>query len=63
MAEGILPVAISVDAPGVSDNLRSKRGYTFPFLSDPKAQVIRRYELLHPGGGQTAQIFRDQLSF
>jgi peroxiredoxin len=46
-----LPVAISVDAVGVSENLRHKRGYSFPFLSDPKAEVIRRYELLHPGGG------------
>jgi peroxiredoxin len=46
-----LPVAISVDAPEVSENLRRKRGYTFPFLSDQKAEVIRRYELLHPGGG------------
>ena len=46
-----MPVAISVDAPEVSENLRRKRGYTFPFLSDPRAEVIRRYELLHPGGG------------
>ena len=46
-----MPVAISVDAPEVSENLRRKRGYTFQFLSDPKAEVIRRYELLHPRGG------------
>ena len=46
-----MPVAISVDAQEVSENLRHKRGYSFPFLSDPKAEVIRRYELLHPGGG------------
>ena len=26
-------------------------GFTYPFLSDPKAEVIRRYDLLHPGGG------------
>jgi peroxiredoxin len=45
-----LPVAISVDAPEVSENLRRKRGYTFPFLSDQKADVIRRYELLHQRG-------------
>jgi peroxiredoxin len=45
-----LPVAISVDAPEVSENLRRKRGYTFPFLSDPKVDLIRRYELLHPRG-------------
>ena len=45
------PVAISVDAPDVSRGLCSKAGYTFPFLSDPKAEVIRRYDLLHAGGG------------
>ena len=46
-----MPVAISVDAVDVSESLRHKRGYSFPFLSDPKAEVIRRYELLHPRGG------------
>jgi len=46
-----VPVAISVDPPDVSEKLRQKRGYTFTFLSDPKAEVIRRYDLLHPRGG------------
>lgn len=45
------PVAISVDAPEVSRDLRQKAGYTYTFLSDPKAEVIRRYDLLHAGGG------------
>jgi peroxiredoxin len=49
--QGIRPVAISVDPPDVSDKLRSKKGYTFTLLCDPKAEVIRRYELLHPAGG------------
>ena len=44
-------MAISVDSPPVSEKLCLKAGYTFPFLSDPKAEVIRRYDLLHPGGG------------
>jgi peroxiredoxin len=44
-------VAISVDPPSVSENLSQTAGYTFPILSDPKAEVIRRYDLLHPGGG------------
>lgn len=44
-------MAISVDPPSVSAGLIEKAGYTFPFLSDPKAEVIRRYDLLHPGGG------------
>ena len=44
-------IAISVDTPEASRNLCSKAGYTFPLLSDPKAEVIRRYNLLHAGGG------------
>jgi len=44
-------VAISVDAPEVSRDLCRKAGYTFTFLSDPKAEVIHRYDLLHPGAG------------
>ena len=46
------PVAISVDAPEVSRKLCSKAGYTFTFLSDPKTEVIRRYDLLHRGAGE-----------
>lgn len=45
------PVAISVDAPEVSRNLARKAGYTFTLLSDPDTAVIRRYHLLHTGGG------------
>ena len=30
---------------------RQKVGYTYTFLSDPKAEVIRRYDLLHRGAG------------
>ena len=26
-------------------------GYTFPFLGDVKAEVIRRYDVLHRGAG------------
>jgi peroxiredoxin len=44
-------VAISVDPPEVSRKLAAKAGYTFPVLSDPSAEVIRRYDLLHKGGG------------
>ena len=46
------PVAISVDAPEVTENLRNKAGYTFTFLSDPNTEVIRRYDLLHKGAGE-----------
>jgi len=44
-------VAISVDTPDINRRHRQKLGYTFTFLSDPKAEVIRRYDLLHPRGG------------
>ncbi len=48
-------MAISVDSPEVSRDLCQKAGYTFPFLSDPKAEAIRRYDLLHPGSGINGQ--------
>jgi peroxiredoxin len=52
---GIRPVAISVDTPEVSRDLCQKAGYTFTFLSDPKADVICRYDLLHAGAGIDGQ--------
>lgn len=45
-------MAISVDSPEISRNLRQRVGYTFTFLSDPGAEVIRRYDLLHAGAGE-----------
>lgn len=45
-------MAISVDSPEVSRDLRQRAGYTFTFLSDPQADVIRRYDLLHAGAGE-----------
>ncbi len=44
-------VAISVDPPEVNRSHCQAQGYTYTFLSDPKAAVIRRYDLLHAGGG------------
>jgi peroxiredoxin len=44
-----------VDTPDVSRALCKKAGYTYTFLSDPKAEVIRRYDLLHPGAGVNGQ--------
>ena len=49
------PVAISVDTPEMSRELCRKAGYTYTFLSDPKAEVIRRYDLLHSGAGANGQ--------
>jgi len=48
---GIRPVAISVDKPEESRDLQQKTGYTFPFLSDRNAEVIRRYDLVHAKAG------------
>ncbi len=44
-------MAISVDSPQESRDLCRKAGYTYTFLSDPNAEVIRRYDILHPGAG------------
>lgn len=50
-AAGIRPVAISVDSPEESRDLSQKAGYSFTFLSDANAEVIRRYDLVHAGAG------------
>ncbi len=44
-------MAISVDTSDVSRDLSRKAGYTFLLLSDPKAETVRSYHLLHAGGG------------
>lgn len=54
-AQGILPVAISVDTPAVSRDFVKRRGFTFMVLSDPNSEVIRRYDLLHIAGGPEKQ--------
>ena len=50
-SRGIHVVPISVDTPEINRRQRQKLGYTYTFLSDPKAEVIRRYDLLHRGAG------------
>jgi peroxiredoxin len=45
-------LAISVDSPEESAKLCQSRGYTFPFLSDPAAQTIRAYGILHAHAGE-----------
>lgn len=52
---GIRPVAISVDSPEINRDMIAKAGYTFTFLSDPNAEVIRRYDLLHQGAGENGR--------
>jgi peroxiredoxin len=50
-ARGIRLLAISVDPVDTNKRHCQAMGYTFPFLSDTNRQVIRRYDLLHPGAG------------
>jgi peroxiredoxin len=45
-------VAISVDSPEQSRDLCKKAGYAFPLLSDPNAETIGRYGILHKGAGE-----------
>ena len=49
-------MAISTDPSEVTREHIAKMGFTYTFLSDPKAEVIRRYDLIHPGGGQAAGV-------
>ena len=44
-------VGIGVDPPEINRRQSQKLGYAFPLLSDSKAEVIRRYDVLHPGAG------------
>ena len=60
---GVRPVAISVDSPEESAALCKKAGYTYTFLSDPKAEVIRRYHLLHQGAGVDGKDMPGRLNF
>lgn len=57
-ARGVKVVALSVDPPEVTKGLASKQGYSFLFLCDPNAEVIRRYDLLHEGGARGSDIAR-----
>ena len=41
-------IAISVDSPSESENLRKTAGYSFLFLCDEKLEVIRKWDLVHP---------------
>jgi peroxiredoxin len=48
---GVRIVAISVDPPETTRELAGKQGYAFTLLSDPNAEVIGRYGVLHPKAG------------
>ena len=44
-------MGISVDTPEINRRQCQKLGFTYRLLSDVKADVIRRYDLLHPKAG------------
>jgi len=44
-----------VDSPETSRDLSKEAGYSFSLLSDPKAETIRRYDLVHAGAGSNGQ--------
>ena len=48
-------LAISVDSPEENREHCQKMSYTYTFLSDPHAEVIRRYDLLHPRASPSGQ--------
>ena len=50
-ARGIRVVAVSTDTTEDARKNCEKLGFTHTFLSDPKAEVVGRYGLLHPGAG------------
>ena len=52
---GVRIAAISVDSSAESRNLCRSQDYTFDFLSDPRADVIRSYGVLHKGAGENGQ--------
>jgi len=50
-ARGVHIAAISVDPSEMNARHCRKMGYTFTFLSDRNAEVIRQYDVLHRGAG------------
>ncbi len=47
---GIKVVAISVDPPATTRQHLTKTGWTYTFLSDPEAKVLKQYDLVHSIG-------------
>jgi hypothetical protein len=59
----VRPVAINVDSLNDSKELCHKAGYKFTFLSDPKAEVVRQYDLVHKGAGPNGRDIPVRQSF
>ena len=51
-------MAVSIDPPETTREHVEKMGWTYTFLSDQQAEVIRRYDLFHPEGGQEGDVAR-----
>lgn len=45
-------MAVSADPPAATREHLKKMGWTYTFLSDEQATVIRQYDLLHPKAGE-----------
>ncbi len=56
-------IAISVDPPETNRELCRAQGYTFPFLSDTNAAVIRRYGLAHENAGPGGSVISRPAEF
>jgi peroxiredoxin Q/BCP len=54
-ARGVAVFGISVDSCEDSRQLCQSQGYTFPLLSDPRAEVVRHYGVLHARAGLNDQ--------
>jgi peroxiredoxin len=54
-ARGVEVLAISVESNEDSRKLSASQGYTFPFLSDAKAEVIRQYGVPHAHAGENGR--------
>ena len=50
-ARGVHVVAVSTDPMAVTRKHTRERGFTFTFLADPNAEVVRKYALLREGEG------------
>jgi peroxiredoxin Q/BCP len=51
-------LAVSVDDPDNSREIAEAYGLEFPLLSDPEAETIRAYGILHEDGGLDGDIAR-----
>jgi DsbC/DsbD-like thiol-disulfide interchange protein len=56
-AQGLGLAAISYDSVEVLKNFASRRGITFPLLSDPESKIIRSFGILNESAPKNPQFF------